>query len=200
MIYFTSDLHLGHDNIIGYCNRPFRDSRHMNQVLIDNWNDTVAADDEVYFLGDWCMGDEDAGIEIARQLNGTIWFVPGNHDKCWTGFFRKKKDPEMWREWEKKYLDVGFQLIHGGGTMIVELHKKLIQKVNMCHFPYMEHDNRRFEGYRLEDKGDWLLHGHVHDVWKQRGRQINVGVDVWDYRPVSMDEIAKLILQGRQDL
>ena len=52
MIYFTSDLHFGHENVIRFNNRPFRDEREMSRVLITNYNSIVRPDDTVYLLGD----------------------------------------------------------------------------------------------------------------------------------------------------
>ncbi|MGH9119071.1 MAG: hypothetical protein ACRD0A_14670 [Acidimicrobiales bacterium] len=51
-----------------------------------------------------------------------------------------------------------------------------------------------------EDRGRWLLHGHVHERWLQRGRMINVGVDAWDYRPVAEEQIASVIAAGPSDI
>ena len=52
MIYFTSDLHFGHENVIRFNNRPFRNEREMSRVLITNYNSIVKPDDTVYLLGD----------------------------------------------------------------------------------------------------------------------------------------------------
>lgn len=58
----------------------------------------------------------------------------------------------------------------------------------------------RYREERPADEGRWLLHGHVHERWRQRGRQINVGVDVWDYAPVSLEAIEGVIRAGKADL
>ena len=55
MIYFTSDLHFWHKNAIIYTNRPFETVEEMNEKLIEYWNKTVHANDEVYILGDVTM-------------------------------------------------------------------------------------------------------------------------------------------------
>ena len=80
--YLISDLHLGHENIIEYCDRPFDTVDAMDETLIDNWNGTV--DDEhdiVFFLGDLgAFADESELRELLDQLNGRVVFVEGNHD------------------------------------------------------------------------------------------------------------------------
>lgn len=78
-IFFISDLHLGHANIIKYCHRPFETVGEMNNEIIRRWNKTVSKGDTVYMLGDLCMGN-DPGRWINR-LNGHIKFVKGNHDR-----------------------------------------------------------------------------------------------------------------------
>lgn len=58
-VFFTSDTHFNHTNIIKYCQRPFRDIYEMNETLIANWNNVVAPDDIVFHLGDFCLGGAD---------------------------------------------------------------------------------------------------------------------------------------------
>ena len=55
MLYFSSDHHFFHANVIRYCNRPFGSVQEMNEALILNWNKTVTNDDIVYHLGDFCQ-------------------------------------------------------------------------------------------------------------------------------------------------
>ena len=57
-IWFTSDTHFSHCNIIKYCNRPFKDVDEMNKILIQNWNNVVRPDDIVWHLGDFALGDK----------------------------------------------------------------------------------------------------------------------------------------------
>ena len=51
-IYFTSDLHLGHDNIIRFTNRPFDSVEEMNDRIIQNYNSIIHKNDLVYILVD----------------------------------------------------------------------------------------------------------------------------------------------------
>lgn len=81
-IFITSDLHLGHANIIRYCNRPFRNVDHMNKVLISNWNNSIRKNDTVYFLGDLAYGRGSRSTDYwLTQLNGNIIFIKGSHDR-----------------------------------------------------------------------------------------------------------------------
>jgi calcineurin-like phosphoesterase family protein len=81
-IYFISDMHFDHYNIIGMCDRPFTSKYNMNQTLINNWNNTVNKRDTVYFLGDWSFGREHRSASYwKKHLNGTIITVKGNHDR-----------------------------------------------------------------------------------------------------------------------
>src|SRR4051812_25435002 len=80
-IFFTSDHHFGHANIIRYSERPFADVEEMNESLITNWNAVVGENDVVYHLGDIFMTPLPAAKAIRRQLNGRIRLIRGNHDK-----------------------------------------------------------------------------------------------------------------------
>lgn len=174
--FFTADLHLGHHNIIDYCGRPFRDADEMNAALIERWNEAVADDDEVIVLGDFAMGRLDDTLALVGLLHGRKVLLAGNHDRCWSGH-RKGVETGTAR-----YLDAGFDEIWQD-TIELDVAGR---RVLACHFPYRgdSQDHDRYLAHRPVDKGAWLLHGHVHERWQVRERMINVGVDVWDYRPV----------------
>ncbi|MFW6219830.1 MAG: metallophosphoesterase family protein [bacterium] len=78
MIYFTSDTHLNHKNIIKYCNRPFKNINEMNETIVENWNNTVHPTDTIYHLGDFSFGESIR--EFTERLNGKIILIKGNHD------------------------------------------------------------------------------------------------------------------------
>ncbi|MCH7826434.1 MAG: metallophosphoesterase, partial [Bacteroidetes bacterium] len=81
MIYFTSDLHFGHEKIISFCNRPFGCVKEMDDTLIANWNATVTKNDVVYILGDFAFYKEQDKIEeLWNSLNGIKHWIIGNHD------------------------------------------------------------------------------------------------------------------------
>ena len=79
MIYFISDTHFSHSNIIKYCNRPFNNVDIMNETLINNWNSIVNKNDIVYHLGDFTIDYDNLG-ELVKKLNGKIYLIRGNHE------------------------------------------------------------------------------------------------------------------------
>lgn len=176
--WFTSDLHFGHENIISYCNRPWDGVAEMNDGLVERWNSVVDEKDVVWVLGDVVWGSVSSAAPWLDQLKGEKFLVPGNHDTVWAGH----KKPTKHGEWQK----LGFHVMNG--TVPVAYHK---QKFLTCHFPYVTADytDERYDQYKPRDHGAWLLHGHVHDAWQVQGRQINVGVDVWDWTPVNVETL-----------
>ena len=83
MIYYTAYLHLGHENIIKMCDRPFLSIEEMNAALIDNWNSVVSNDDTVYILGDFIYRSSISGKVYLRQMKGKKHLIIGNHDHKW---------------------------------------------------------------------------------------------------------------------
>lgn len=85
MLFFTSDLHLGHQAILQFANRPYWDIDQMNDALIENINRTVGADDGLYILGDlsYRISKEDAAALIKRIHCQNLHLIVGNHDKNW---------------------------------------------------------------------------------------------------------------------
>lgn len=79
-VFFTSDTHFNHTNIIQYCQRPFKSTDEMNEAMIDNWNSVVGEDDTVFHLGDFCLGGAEEWNKILNRLNGRIYLILGNHD------------------------------------------------------------------------------------------------------------------------
>ena len=68
--FFTSDTHFNHTNIIRFCNRPFKDVSHMNEMIISNWNRVVGSEDIVFHLGDFCLGGSAEWVNVLNRLNG----------------------------------------------------------------------------------------------------------------------------------
>jgi calcineurin-like phosphoesterase family protein len=183
--WFTSDHHYGHANIIKYCDRPFADVHEMNFGMTQAWNRVVAPDDLVYYLGDLAMNAQ-LVPSLLEQLNGNKILIPGNHDKCW----EKKDKKKHWREF---YLDAGFQSIEQSMRLNIARNSVLLN-----HFPYRNESTpeQKYFQQRPIDEGGWLIHGHVHNRWKCSGRQINVSVEMWNFEPVSMEDIIAIIEAG----
>lgn len=90
-IYFISDLHLDHANIIKYSDRPFNSIEEMNHFLVKNWNKNVTKDSLVFFLGDMAFGRKSKTIDYwANKLRGNIIFIKGSHDRSKTIKFYDK--------------------------------------------------------------------------------------------------------------
>lgn len=189
--WFTSDWHLGHQNIIEFCDRPFSDIYEMSATLMARYMQSVAPDDDVYFLGDMAMGRVQDGLDTIAYLPGNKFLVPGNHDKVWKG--RGK-----WENWVPAYEEAGFTILNGQEVInIGEI------PVLLCHFPYAGvskghgYDDK-FSGVRPTDNGGWLVCGHVHQNWTVKNRMINVGVDVWDYHPVPERRLIDIIIDAER--
>ena len=124
-LFFTSDTHFGHERIIQYCNRPFKDAAEMNEALIRNWNAVVPPDGTVFHLGDFAMGmDQDRTVGILSRLNGTIYLVAGNHDRhslppAVQDMFKDKSDilptPEIIIEEVCKFYSLDSETLRGQG-------------------------------------------------------------------------------------
>lgn len=182
MIFFTSDYHIGHHNIIAYSKRPFHNAEEMNREIIARHNAVVTKDDIVYNLGDVALR-ENFVPEVLKQLNGTQHLIAGNHDRAHP--CRKQYKKAMLR-----YKEYGFTSVQ------VNLELQVCNRtVLLTHMPYQNPDDKdqRYPEFRPKDKGQFLICGHVHDRWKVNGRQINVGVDQWNYAPVSETEICDVI-------
>ena len=78
-VFFTSDSHFNHENIIKFCNRPFDSLDEMNDALTENWNAKVKPDDTVFHLGDFSWGGSGSWKSARERLNGHIILIKGNH-------------------------------------------------------------------------------------------------------------------------
>lgn len=159
--WFIADTHFSHTNIIRYASRPYTNVEEMDRNLIDNWNHSVSKDDQVFFLGDFGLGDVDHLHSICSQLNGQKICIRGNHDRNASWMAR-----------------VGFNVVLESAFLIIGRHL-----VELIHIP-SEQAPTHFQ-----------LHGHVHD--KRPGKiisnQLNLCVEVWDYKPVAEKTILSLL-------
>lgn len=191
--WWTADMHFGHQRIIELTGRPFGSVEEMNETIIERWNATVSDDDTVWVLGDVAMGTIGDSLAMCGRLNGRKLLVLGNHDRPFPGYSKTQEKQEMWTVRYRR--EGGFvDILSGWGGADLP---GIPETVDVSHFPYSgDTDGEdRYVKYRPIDTGRWLLHGHIHEMWKVRGRQINVGCDVWDYYPVSSETIADIIRQ-----
>ena len=175
MLYFTADTHFGHSNIIDLCGRPFTDVGKMNYTLIENWNSCIENDDEIYILGDFTFnGDGIEANKLIQRLNGKKYMIRGNHDK----FLEDETFDENNFVWIKDYHVLDYKKI----------------KIVLFHYPILE-----WRGYF---KDAIHLYGHVHNCKKDPAqlkrlsvlgkRAINVGVDVNNFSPISIERIIRM--------
>lgn len=177
-VFFTSDLHFFHKNVIQYCGRPWTFEEQTEQ-LIERWNSRVGIMDEVYHLGDFAfagMKQLNKVTDVIKQLNGQITFLRGNH--C---------DKRLWRAIEdmniKHVVDVdNYKEIRLDGVKVV-----------MCHYP--------FETWNTAHHGAWHLHGHCHGSLPSKGKRLDVGIDNHpDHQVFSYDEIREHMLKQQIEI
>ena len=179
-IYFVSDTHFGHQAIIKFCDRPFKDVEEMNYKLIENWNKKVPHDGIVFHLGDFAWGGHPFWKSIREQLNGKIILIKGNHD-------------------EKNLTQTAAQELfeHVAYQMKIEVEGR---KMYLNHFPFL-----CYAGVYRDPKGlVYSIYGHVHSGPDKRGEDIprlihtfptqyDVGVDNNNYEPISWYELNEKI-------
>ncbi len=172
--WVTSDLHFWHKNVIRYSNRPFDSVTDMNEGLIENWNNRVGTQDIVFNLGDFAFANEIKVIEILSRLNGTQYFIYGNHDKV------MKRDAVQ-------------QYCRETGKI------KLFCDVIECNYKgtplFMSHYSHRT--WNRAQHGAVHLYGHSHGSLPGLGRSMDVGVDtktlVSDYAPFALDDVIEFL-------
>lgn len=173
MIYFTSDLHFYHKNIIKYSPafRNYENAEEMNEALIAYWNSVVTPEDTVYNLGDLSMAANTKKIiEVAKRLNGKHFLILGNHDHS------IKKDKEKLiaitkDDGNKMFEDIrDYKLLTFPGIQII-----------LSHYPMAAWENQQ--------NGSIMLHGHLHDYMTNvKGKILNVGFDLHG-RLLSLDDV-----------
>ena len=161
--WFTADFHLGHKNIIRYCNRPFQTVEEMNQEILERLNARAKTNDILYFLGDFCIGPKVPAAELRKKIRcKKIYAIPGNHDKD----TRKLTQEFSW-------LDAFAEASLNG------------QRIVLCHYA--------MRVWNQSSRGAWHLYGHSHGRLPSQGTSLSmdVGVDTHDFRPWHFDEISE---------
>lgn len=164
MIYFISDEHFGHDNIIKYCNRPFSSTEEMNEELIKRHNSIIKPNDTVYHLGDFAFGDGSSNPgKFFNRLNGKKILVKGNHDA-------------------KPTLNLSWDSIH-------DLHETYYKgvKIVMCHYAMRTWNKSHAGAYQLYG------HSH-NAFKEDANLSFDVGVDGWNYSPISVEQVVERMI------
>lgn len=178
MIYFIADTHFNHENIIKYCNRPFRDKEEMNEVLIEKWNKVITDEDTVYHLGDLILGEKVEWNKILSRLKGKKYLIRGNHDNATKS------------EYEKY-----------GITVLINAPIELEEyKLILSHVPIP--DKMIKDGYinvhghihnkKLNDVNEKIGQPEYPCELYSEDKHICVSVDVIDFKPISINEILKI--------
>ena len=175
-VWFTSDTHFCHGNILRFCRRPFENVDQMDEELIRRWNEKVPPDGVIFHLGDFCYGKSYRWNEILDSLNGRKYLILGNHD------IKRLKEPSV-----SRFEHVSMQMYIKVGD----------QKIILNHSPLLCYGG----AYR----DIWQLFGHVHsgpnsntgiDIPRLKmlfPMQYDVGVDNNDLAPVSFLEVKEKI-------
>jgi calcineurin-like phosphoesterase family protein len=190
MRFFTSDTHFSHARIIELSGRPFVDYNHMDQQMIENFHAVMKPTDVLFHLGDVALGPIAESLPKAGRLPGRKMLIIGNHDRIFSKESQKKI--ERFRPEYDKYFEARSE------QAMITLRDGTLVRLN--HFPYEgdSHDADRHADMRPVDDGTILIHGHTHAHEKvsrsKRGTlMIHVGVDSWGFRPVSEEEIIRII-------
>lgn len=176
-IWFTSDLHFGHKNIMKFCNRPWETVEEMDKALINNWNSVVGKNDIVFDLGDFASNNK--WKYILNQLNGHHYLILGNHD---VSRYPGDKTMELFERVEHQ--------------MIVKIDDRYVY---LNHYPYLCYGG----SWRGPENAVYALHTHLlktENSGKDFERmsntfpyQYDVGVDFNNYKPISWEKVCEKI-------
>lgn len=166
-IYFTSDTHFYHNNIIKYCDRPFVSIEEMNDRIIENWNDKVPKDSIVFHLGDFAFCSEYNLKELVSQLNGYIILIKGNHDSKNNNFL-ESIFPEVYSQF---HLVVNKQLIY------------------LNHFPLLCYPKHAWNFFGHVHSKPGISNIDTPRLKYCTSTQYDVGVDLNNYTPLAFCEV-----------
>lgn len=182
MNYFISDLHFGHKNCLSFDNRPFNTIEEHDAHIIEQWNNTVNANDDVYILGDVSWHKAATTISILKQLNGSLHLIIGNHDG------KLLRNPEV----RKCFVEITHykELDIGKGYAIVLSHYPIPCFKNHYYgwFHLYGHVHLSFEWCMMEEIKEKMI-----TSYNKQCQMFNVGAMMTyiNYIPKTLDEIIK---------
>lgn len=159
--WYSADPHFGHDNIIKLCNRPFPSIAEMDAAILANYTSRIGPDDDFWIVGDLSFGRSASKRGYLERLFARL---PGRKH-----LVRGNHD-------NSAIAELPWASVHD----IVEV-KDGDRRFVLCHYPMITWHGAR--------RGALQLFGHVHGNWRGTRNSLNVGVDVWDFRPVRADDI-----------
>jgi calcineurin-like phosphoesterase family protein len=165
-LFFTSDEHYGHENIIRFCNRPFKNTYEHIEESIKRHNAVVPKGARVYHNGDifWRTLPVKTANDIIHSLNGQHYFIWGNHDEL----LEKNEYLRDQFIWCRDLAQVDHPL----------LEKQLV----LCHYAMCV--------WRNSHQGAYHLYGHTHgQLPEQKNLSFDCGQDAWDFTPVSIEQV-----------
>ena len=171
---FSSDMHFGHKNIIKYSNRPFANLEEMEEALIANHNSKVKPGDRWFHLGDFAFAGTGTIQRVLSRMNGEKYFLMGNHDnhKVLVQMKECGHIHGLYNDWMGKIGNHSFHLYH---------------------FP--------IQSWNGAFHGTVHLHGHSHGHTESKDMlRWDVGVDCWNWFPVSYSELEPLIEERKEQL
>ncbi len=180
--WFTADTHFGHENVIRYCERPFASVQEMDEALIENWNYITRPKDTIYHLGDFTLAGKEKANDYFSSLNGKISLIPGGHDKRWIrqGEYRSKSG----------YSINILPALHTIKLSIPDCEQPKL--VVLCHYSMRVWDRSHYES--------WHLYGHSHGNLPTIKNSLDVGIDCWDYKPISIETVYRAIHSLNKEL
>ncbi len=168
-VWFTSDYHLFHENVIKFDNRPFSSIEEMHRVIRENHNSVVGQEDIVVYLGDLAFtSNPQLALKFLESLNGTFILVRGNHDKLLQEY--------AFRNSSLLILD------------LLEITMGPTDHFICCHYPLLV--------WNRSHHGSFHVFGHVHGhLPEQPGRSMDVGIMNNNFFPFSAEEVKQKLLK-----
>ena len=178
MIFFTSDTHFNHGNIIRLENTPFKTVEERDETIINHWNEVVGEHDIVYVLGDFAFNyDSDKLSQVLSRLKGYKTLILGNHDRV-----KPNRSATGWVE-VCMYKEISIRDNHKNNHII------------LSHYPIAEWEKCWYGSIHLYGHchGRFNLAEHTKDFTHHNTYCMDVGSCTNNYYPYSWEDIKKKV-------